>query len=34
MGDVVIVRTKDERWLDGWEAVAENVGGEVVMVVG
>ncbi|CED84138.1 Ribosomal protein S8 [Phaffia rhodozyma] len=34
MGEVVIVRTKDGRWLDGWEAVAEDVGGEVVMVVG
>lgn len=33
MGDVLIIRTLENRYLEGWEAVAEGVGGEAIMVV-
>lgn len=34
MGEIAIVRTRDGRYLEGWEAYAEGVGGEVICKFG
>jgi len=34
MGEIAVVRTKDGRYLEGWEAFAEGVGGEVICKMG
>ncbi|KAL7415632.1 ribosomal protein S8 [Mrakia frigida] len=34
MGEIAVVRTKDGRYLEGWEAYAEGVGGEVICKLG
>lgn len=34
MGEISVIRTKEGRYLEGWEAVHEGVGGEILCSIG